>query len=74
MKLLILTLHLFLFSPTATYCDGYADGYKEGYCYGKENTCIPPPHPPCPVVGANEENTYKFGYRKGFTHGRRDSR
>jgi hypothetical protein len=56
------------------YCDGWNDGFCEGYKdkAGQLKPC--PATPPCPAILAHEENTYKFGYNRGFKVGQSRTR
>lgn len=52
-----------------TFCDGWEEGYKAGWCFEIVN-CIEPVVPVCPVPEVFE-NTYKDGYNRGFTEGKK---
>lgn len=51
------------------FCKGWEEGYKAGWCFEIDN-CIEPVSPVCPVPEA-WETTYKDGYNRGFTQGKK---
>lgn len=52
------------------FCDGYEDGYKEGWCYEQGFGCMEPMAPMCPMARMGED-TYKDGYNRGFSDGKK---
>ena len=59
-----------IYDDEPTYCDGWDEGYEQGWCYERVN-CISPPAPVCPVAEVGQD-TYKDGYNRGFTKGKKD--
>jgi hypothetical protein len=66
------SLCLLSFSSAAEneFCKGYEEGFKEGWCYEQGLGCMEPMTPMCPLARLGED-TYKDGYNRGFTDGKK---